>query len=200
MLTVFTSHYVAIAYSIFFFLLVVCTINDIKFKIIPNRVVLAIILLGLALNFLSHEAMGSGNSLLGFAAGFLIMLPFYMVAGMGAGDVKLMAAIGSVVGLDNVLVVIVSSLILMGFISLVFLIVKGDLFKLLLRYQRVGVGLLYGVFYYERPAPSEAAAQRLPMAPAVTLATVYVLLTTCHCLEPLFNFFEPIESIVKRLT
>ncbi len=188
MLNVFTSHYIAIAYSILFILLVVCSINDIKFKIIPNWVVLAIILLGFVLSYLTHEWLGLRNSMIGFFAGLLIMLPFYIFAGMGAGDVKLIAAIGSIVGFDDVIKIILDSFFVMGFISLVFLIVKGGLFKLLLRYLRLGMGLLQGFFFYERPHPSEAAAQRLPMAPAVTLATIYVILTSCNCLGLLFNF------------
>ena len=178
------------SYSVFVVLLLTCSVFDIKFKIIPNGVVLAIILLGLMLNFFIPEGVGLQNAVLGFFAGFFIMLPFYVFAGMGAGDVKLMAAIGSVVGFDKVLYTIVDSIFVMGFISLVFLIVKGDLFKLLLRFQRFGMGLLKGVIDYERPAPSEAAAQRLPMAPAVTLATFYVTLTSCHCLAQLFDFLN----------
>jgi len=190
MINVFSNGYMVASYSVFVVLLLTCSVFDIKFKIIPNGVVLAIILLGLMLNFFIPEGVGLQNAVLGFFAGFFIMLPFYVFAGMGAGDVKLMAAIGSVVGLDKVLYTVLDSIIVMGFISLVFLIVKGDLFKLLLRFLRFGMGLLRGGIYYEPPAPSEAAAQRLPMAPAVTLATFYVILTSCHCLGQMVDFLN----------
>ena len=170
------NHYAVIAYIIFIGLLIICSFSDIKFRIIPNTIVLGIIFIGFSLNLLTSQGVGSQSAVLGFSAGFLIMLPCYIFASLGAGDVKLMAAIGSVVGLDKVLDVIVDSIFVMFFISLIFIVVKGDLFKLLYRFKVFIVSLvLQGVIYYQRPTHKEAAAEMLPMAPAVMLATFYVL-------------------------
>jgi len=167
--------YAAIAYIAFIGLLLACSFSDIKFRIIPNTIVLAIIVIGFSLNLFTLQGVGSQNAVLGFGAGFLILLPFYIFASLGAGDVKLMAAIGSVVGLDKVLDVIVDSIFVMFFISLIFIVVKGDLFRLLYRFKLFVESLiLQGVIFYQRPAAKEAAAQLLPMAPAIMLATIYV--------------------------
>jgi prepilin peptidase CpaA len=46
---------------------------------------------------------GLGMALLGAVAGFAVFLVFYVLGGMGGGDVKLMAGFGAVVGLSRVL-------------------------------------------------------------------------------------------------
>ena len=190
MINIFSNGYTVAADSVLVVLLLTCSVFDIKYKIIPNKLVLVILVLGLALNLLTQEGVGPRNAMIGLLGGFSIMLLFYIFSGVGAGDVKLIAAIGSVVGIDKVLEIIIDSALVMGFISLMFLVVKGDLFKLLLRFKRFGVGLLSGVFSYERAATTEAAAQRLPMAPAVTVATVYVILSACRCLGLVFDFIK----------
>jgi len=44
---------------------------------------------------------GVGSSLLGTVAGFVVFLVFYMLGGMGGGDVKLMAGFGAVLGWER---------------------------------------------------------------------------------------------------
>jgi len=106
------------------------------------------------------------------------MLPGYIFGSMGAGDVKLMAAIGSVVGSIKIVDVVVYSYLLLFIFAVLFIIIKGDLMKLLRRYQLMLYGLFSGVFAYQKPDSSEAAGQRIALAPAITLATCYVLYPT----------------------
>ncbi len=136
---------------------------------------MTIIVSGLGWNYFSAEGLGLRDSGLGLIVGLLLMLPGYIFGSMGAGDVKLMAAIGSVVGFDRVLDVVLYSYMVMFVIAIIFIIVKGDLFKLLLRYKALFFGLFAGIFSYQKPDSSEAAGQRLPLAPAIALATFYVL-------------------------
>jgi hypothetical protein len=49
------------------------------------------------------------------------------------------------------------------------------LLKLLRRYKALLYGLFSGVFSYQKPDQSEAAGWRLPLAPAIAVATFYVL-------------------------
>ncbi len=71
---------------------------DLRFRRIPNWLVLAGLILGLGLNSFLFEWGGLRASLLGLGAGFVVYFPLYLLRGMGAGDVKLMAAVGSIVG------------------------------------------------------------------------------------------------------
>jgi prepilin peptidase CpaA len=72
---------------------------DIARRRIPNRLLAAGLLAALAL----HLASGTPSSLLstylaGFAVGLLMFLPLYLMGGMAAGDVKLMATAGAFLG------------------------------------------------------------------------------------------------------
>ncbi len=44
-----------------------------------------------------------GSSAAGVGAGFAVFLVFYLLGGMGGGDVKLMAGFGAVLGLERLL-------------------------------------------------------------------------------------------------
>jgi prepilin peptidase CpaA len=65
---------------------------------IENVSVMSILLLGLLSQLLGNGVPGIVEWLGGAAAGLVFMLPFYIGGGMAAGDVKLLAAIGSVLG------------------------------------------------------------------------------------------------------
>ena len=73
---------------------------DITTRRIPNWLILAGLVVGVACSlFVSTDsASGIENSLLGALTGLAIMLPLYFVRAMGAGDAKLMAAIGAFLG------------------------------------------------------------------------------------------------------
>ena len=65
---------------------------------IPNAVSLGGALLGLVLWTLYAGMSGFVTAISGLAVGAGIFLPFYVLKGMGAGDVKLMGAVGAFLG------------------------------------------------------------------------------------------------------
>jgi prepilin peptidase CpaA len=73
---------------------------DVATRRIPNWLVLAGLLAGLACSLFATPDSGLGlrQSLLGALAGLAVMLPLYFLRAMGAGDAKLMAAIGAFLG------------------------------------------------------------------------------------------------------
>jgi prepilin peptidase CpaA len=164
-----------IIYLILSVCILIASIYDATTKKIPNWISLTIIVSGLSWNAFSAEGLGLKDSGSGLIVGLLLMLPGYVLGSMGAGDTKLMAAIGSVAGFDKVLDVVFYSYMVMFVMAIFFIIVKGDLFKLLLRYKALLFGLFAGILSYQKPDNSEAAGQRLPLAPAISLATLYVL-------------------------
>lgn len=73
-------------------------VHDIRSRRIPNRLVLAGLLAGFAINFFLAGAGGLLTALLGAALAMLFYFPLFALRGMGAGDVKLMAALGAIAG------------------------------------------------------------------------------------------------------
>ena len=76
---------------------------DVRYRRIPNKLVLLILIGGLALNTIFDGPHGLLISLGGFGLAFALMFFFHLFGTMGAGDVKLFAAIGAVNGLSLVL-------------------------------------------------------------------------------------------------
>lgn len=71
---------------------------DLRTRRIPNWLTLTGLILGFALNGILYGLRGLGHAALGMFTGFGVYLVLYLLRAMGAGDVKFMAAIGSLVG------------------------------------------------------------------------------------------------------
>lgn len=100
---------------------------DLKERKIPNKVTFTGILIGILFNVITGGFPGLLQSLLGLAAGLAIFfLPFAM-GGMGAGDVKLMGAIGALMGWRFSLVTALYSALVGGLMVLGYLLYKGKL-------------------------------------------------------------------------
>lgn len=92
--------------------LALAALSDGRQRRIPNALVLATLLVGVLLNafgpqpFRDNEglfslypgALGWGASLLGALVALVVFLPFYALHALGAGDVKLFAAVGAFAG------------------------------------------------------------------------------------------------------
>lgn len=70
---------------------------------IPNLVSLATAAAGIVLAATHVSGISLTSSLLGFAIGFALMLPGHLFGGTGAGDVKLFAAAGAVLGANRII-------------------------------------------------------------------------------------------------
>jgi prepilin peptidase CpaA len=87
------------------------SVPDVRERRIPNRLTGPAILAGLALHAALSGWRGLGDSALaGLIAGGIFFV-FFLAGGMGAGDVKLMAAVGSFAGLSALPAVMVSTAI-----------------------------------------------------------------------------------------
>jgi prepilin peptidase CpaA len=88
---------------IFFPLAVIIAYMDVRYRRIPNKLVLLTLVGGLAVNTFFGGAHGLRVSLAGSALAFVLMFSLHIFGTMGAGDVKLFAAIGAVLGSPLVL-------------------------------------------------------------------------------------------------
>ncbi len=95
-----------------------------KFKVY-NVLTIPLLVSGLFYNAVVGGWVGLLNSGLGLLFGFTILLLFYMVGGMGAGDVKLMAAIGAWLGMPLTLCVFIASAIAGGIYAVVLMLLMS---------------------------------------------------------------------------
>ncbi|BDC50884.1 hypothetical protein F183_A32000 [Bryobacterales bacterium F-183] len=82
---------------------ITATVEDLARREIPNWIPVAAVTGGLAAAAWTGGWSGFGSSLLGTVLGFLVFLVFYLLGGMGGGDVKLMAGIGAILGAGRML-------------------------------------------------------------------------------------------------
>jgi len=80
--------------------------------------------LALAAGLAAHLALGGwsglGDSALGALIGFAAFLLFFLMGGMGGGDVKLMAAFGAILGSKQILMAAILAAMAGGLMALVF--------------------------------------------------------------------------------
>lgn len=79
------------------------TFDDLRRREVANWINLAGLVGGLGWHLWTGGAAGLGRAVAGAAAGFLVFLAFHIVGAMGAGDVKLMAAFGALLGPSGIL-------------------------------------------------------------------------------------------------
>ena len=100
---------------------------DLRDRRIPNWLTMPGLGLGILLQVISGETAGLVNALLGVAVGTaLLILPFAM-GWMGGGDLKLLAAIGALMGVAFTLSTLVFALAAGGLIALAWLAAKRSL-------------------------------------------------------------------------
>jgi prepilin peptidase CpaA len=73
-------------------------IDDLRRRQISNWIPGSAFASGLVLQTVQHGWRGTGSALLGTLAGAGVFLIFYLLGGMGGGDVKLMAGFGALLG------------------------------------------------------------------------------------------------------
>jgi prepilin peptidase CpaA len=72
--------------------------SDLRTRRIPNCLTAGCLLSGLAYQLWAHSWTGLLDGLLGVTLGFTLLIFFYWKAGLGAGDVKGLAALGAWLG------------------------------------------------------------------------------------------------------
>ena len=102
--------------------------TDIRGRYVPNWLVLPAIPVGLALNISASGWDGLISSGLGILICGGVFFAMFVLGGMGAGDVKLMAAIGALAGWPGAVYVLVYTVISGGVIAIGALVVRGRLF------------------------------------------------------------------------
>jgi prepilin peptidase CpaA len=95
-------------------LVVLAVYGDLRHHRISNKLSLLGILAGLGLQTVEAGLLGLTSGVLGVGVGLACFAPFYLLRGMGAGDVKLLAAVGAILGPQGALYAAILSLVAGG--------------------------------------------------------------------------------------
>ncbi len=108
--------------------LCISTVFDLVFRRIPNILLFFSLLALIVIASLSglYELL---RLLVGALFGIVLILPAYLCGSMGAGDVKLVGVVGAAVGALHVPSILLSTILIGGLISSVFLLSKNQKLK-----------------------------------------------------------------------
>jgi prepilin peptidase CpaA len=155
----------------------IAAVNDLATRRIPNRLLLAGLAGALLLHVLSAEP---GTTLLsalgGMLLGLAIFLPFYLVHGMAAGDVKMMAVVGFFTGPTEAFQIAIFTWCAGGVMALFLLLLSSRLRQAFVNVGHLLSGLVMpGTRMSGMTLPQSAGS--LPYGVAIALGTIVVLVT-----------------------
>ncbi len=109
-------------------MLLIAAVFDVRYRRIPNWLTVSGALLGIAMNTLigAPEA-GLVFSLVGLLVAFGVYAFLYALRAMGAGDVKLMAAIGALVGWERWFGIFFITALIGGVMAVILVVARGRL-------------------------------------------------------------------------
>jgi prepilin peptidase CpaA len=152
-------------------LAVIVIYYDVRYRRIPNLVVVAALVAGLCINTSFLGLAGTIASLKGLGLAFLPMFLMHIFGAMGAGDVKLFAAVGAVVGVALVPMTFVVVVMLGAALAVYSMLRSGTVFSTLHGVLRIFVGVLPG---WEMPrfAMPPDRSHTIPYGVAIMLGSV----------------------------
>lgn len=150
----------------------VATVVDIRTRRIPNDLTATMAGLGLGLAATGISGVPLWASIAGFAVGLALMMPGHLLGATGAGDVKLMGAVGAIVGPATVVSAFLFTAVAGGVLAVV-VAVRRRRFKATL----AGTGrLLSGPGEVREEIRSATAASRFAYGPAIAVGSVLAAL------------------------
>ena len=150
--------------------LLIGSYTDLKDRIVPNWLTFGLIFLGVVINTLAGP--GLLFSLAGIAAGFILSYPVYLFCGVGAGDAKLMIAVGAFLGFQSVIIIAILSALINGICSMIVLAKQGKLKDLM------AFTVSHGAYLYAKTSIQDFSKEEIPMYGKGQPFAVYVALST----------------------
>lgn len=156
---------------IFIPLVLSITYMDVRYRRIPNKQVLMILLCGIALNSFFGAWPGFLASVLGMVMAFGLMFILHAFGTMGAGDVKLFAAIGAVLGSSLVVQTFLIVAVTGGLLAIFKMVYMRRAAATMLRVVQFFIGFLPGQTVPRFSVPADRN-YTLPYAVAICLGSV----------------------------
>jgi len=160
-------------------LLAMATVTDIRSRRIPNWLVIPFLAAGIIVNTAGHGMKGLEQSIGGIALAVGIVGILCWLRGIGAGDLKLCAAVGGWIGPAQLGMALAATGIAGGALALIWAACHGSLSESLDGSSDLVSGFWNGGI---RPHPNlvlnNPAARTMPYAPAIAIGTILSFFTT----------------------
>ena len=144
---------------------------DVRYRRIPNAFVVATLAAGIAINAIFAGLPGVAASVGGCALAFVLMFALHIFGAMGAGDVKLFAAIGAVTGAPLVLPTFIVVILTGGLLAIVSVVRAGILISTMHRVLQIFVGMLPGWQMPKFAVPLDRK-HTIPYGVAITMGSI----------------------------
>lgn len=108
------------------FFMVICITDTLQSRI-PNMATFTLILIGLGYHLQTGGVSGGVMAVVGLLVGLTLLIVPYLMGGMGAGDVKALAALGALLGPGDIFQVFIFSGLIGGVMALAHLAFSGNL-------------------------------------------------------------------------
>jgi len=143
---------------------------------LPNWLTVPSCFIGIALNTVIFKWAGLRDSLLGAVIALAILFPIVLLRGLGAGDWKLMGALGAIVGKGEILNLLLATILFAGLIAIVQIVRKRRVLVTLRNMWELVRGFfIFGLKPNAEISLDNAAASTLPFGVAAAAATVLCL-------------------------
>jgi prepilin peptidase CpaA len=145
---------------------------DWRYRRIPNWLTVPGLVVGIAVNTVLSGWPGAKASLLGAGLGLLILLPFVLIRALGAGDFKLVGALGAFLGPGRLVDMLIVSMLVAGLMAAVLIVYKGRV-----RQSLRNMGHMLGSFLRLRLPGSEVSLDnpesvKIPFGVAVAVTVL----------------------------
>ena len=147
---------------------------DLRYRRIPNAITIPTVVVALFLHGATHSGAGLLLSLAGMLAAAALVLPGYALGFTGAGDVKLLAAVGALLAFPAALFAGLFSLVFGGILSVLVSVWRRNLSGLLLNTWGLGRWLVVRSTGTALPAPV-TSGKGVPLGVAIAAATMLVV-------------------------
>lgn len=150
-------------------------VTDWRTRRLPNWLTVSTLLAGIAVNAIASRWFGIKEALLGALLGLALLLPFVLLRALGAGDWKLIGALGAWLGPTRLISVLILAIFVAGIMALALIIWKRRVGRTL---RNIG-HMLAALFTLHLPGPELSLdnpdSAKVPFGVAVALAVVFYI-------------------------
>ena len=143
---------------------------DIRYYLIPNRLTFTFIVIGWAVSLYSYGISGLFESLTGTLVGFIILFIPFLFGAVGGGDVKFLAALGSLASLSFLLKAVVGGFIIAAIVS-IFILIKN-------RKVTSIKHILFFILYRQKLTELSHSKAYIPLGAHMSIAGILLIFST----------------------